>query len=52
MSRTLLVRILIVLVLRYVNFNAENCVYLDIRDYVVCDIEMLLILMTRTLLIS
>jgi len=39
-------------VLRYVNFNAENYVYLDIRDYVVSDIEVLLILMTRTLIIS
>jgi len=38
--------------LRDVNFNAENCVYLDIRVYVVCDIEVLLILMTRSLLIS
>jgi len=41
-----------VLVLRYVNFDAENCVYLDIRHYALCDIEALLILMTRTLLIS
>ena len=43
-------RILIVLVLRYVNFDAQNCVYLDIRFRDI-DIEMLLILMTKDFVI-